>query len=71
MSQLSLYARCKVNQKLYRVDLQSKIDGKRFTLRPIDGMPYQVLFASAEKLRNRDLFQLYPIFRCTNERQPA
>ena len=61
---LSLYAKCKVNHKLYRVDLAQKIDSERYTLRPVDGKPYQVIFASAEKLRNRDLFQLFPMFRC-------
>jgi len=61
---LSLYAKCHVNGLLYRVDLQAKIDGERFTLRPIDGKPYQIVFASAAKLRDRSLFQLFPIFRC-------
>lgn len=64
---LFLYAKCKVNHKLYRVDLQSKIDGERFTLRPVDGKPYQVIFASAEKLRDRNLFELYPNFHCRVE----
>ncbi len=61
---LSLYAKCKVNHKLYRVDLKTRIDGQRFTLRPVDGKPYQVIFASAEQLHSADLFQLFPMFRC-------
>lgn len=64
---LSLYAKCLVNGKLYRVDLSHKIDGARFTLRPIDGRPYQVIFASAEKLLDRELFKLFPMFRCQLE----
>lgn len=63
----SLYAKCKVNHKLYRVDLKTKIDGERFTLRPVDGKPYQVIFASPGQLRNRELFELYPMFRCQVE----
>jgi len=62
---LSLYARCKINGELYRVDLQAKEESSgKFILRPVDLMPYRFLFASAHQLHDQSKFQLFPIFRC-------
>ena len=54
---LSLYAKCKVNKQLYRVDLS----GEQITLRPISGQAYNFLIVTIQQLRNRNLFQLFPV----------
>jgi hypothetical protein len=61
---LSIYAKCKVNHKLYRVELDYKDEPSgRYILRPVDGKPYQIVLATTEQLRNRANFDLFPIRR--------
>lgn len=65
---LVLYARCKVNRTLYKVDLSEQSE-KGFTLRPVDAInpQYKYIEATPAQLRNRELFQLFPMFRCQLE----
>ena len=65
---LILFARCKVNRKLYRVDL-SEQSAQGFTLRLVDHLnpQYKYIQATATQLRNRELFTLYPMFKCQAE----
>lgn len=59
---LVLYARCKVNRKLYKVDT-SEQTAQGFTLRLVDHLnpQYKYIQATAAQLRNRELFTLYPV----------
>lgn len=64
---LILFARCKVNRKLYKVNL-SEQSAQGFTLNLLDINPqYKSIHATAAQLRNRELFTLYPMFQCKVE----
>ena len=68
---LTLFARCKVNHKLYKVGL-SEQSAQGFTLRPVDSLnpQYKYIHATTAQLRNRELFTLYPLMKCQAEPTP-
>lgn len=66
MLSYTVFARCKINRKLYKVDTTEQ-SAQGFTLRPVDHLnpQYKYIHATAAQLRNRDLFTLYPVIKCT------
>lgn len=57
----SIFAKIKGDKEIYKIELKYKMDGK-FILRPISGIAYKNIYATAEQLKNKTLFEMHPHF---------